>query len=232
MAVVKYGGGIIQISGSIAGNTFARNRFGNYIRPRTKPVNPNSIQQAKCRDIIAQLAQYWHDTCTPAERDAWNTYANNVAMKNRLGETTYMTGFNHFIRYNSLYLRQTGLVESTGPTGTTLPEKDSTLSMTALVSDQTLNFSFNESSPWRSITGSKMIMEAGCPQGVTRNFFGGPWKLAGGITAVNPSPKAIASPYTLTLGQKIWAYGRIMTGPADGRVSEPMVISCTITAAP
>ena len=41
MALVKYGGGIIQMSGSMAGNTFARNRYGNYMRARTKPVNPN-----------------------------------------------------------------------------------------------------------------------------------------------------------------------------------------------
>ncbi|GAH50296.1 unnamed protein product, partial [marine sediment metagenome] len=45
MALVKLGGGIVQISGSIAGNTFARNRFGNYMRSRTKPVNPNSTRQ-------------------------------------------------------------------------------------------------------------------------------------------------------------------------------------------
>ncbi|GAH28464.1 unnamed protein product, partial [marine sediment metagenome] len=38
MALVKYGAGIIQMSGSIAGDVHARNRFGNYIRPRTKPV--------------------------------------------------------------------------------------------------------------------------------------------------------------------------------------------------
>ena len=232
MALVKYGGGITGMSGSLAGNTHARNRFGNYIRARTKPVNPNSTQQSKCRDVIAQLASYWHDTCTPAERLAWATYAAAIAMKNRLGEVVYMTGFNHFIRCNAIYLRQSGLVEATGPTTLALPEKDSTLSMTAMVSDQSLHVSFNESSPWRSITGSMMVVFAGQPQQVTRNFFNGPWKLAGGIAAANPTPKTIASPYTLTLGQKIWAYARILTGPADMRLSETMVISCTVTAAP
>jgi hypothetical protein len=113
-----------------------------------------------------------------------------------------------------------------------LPEKDSTLSMTALVSDQSLHITFNESSPWRLIADSMMVAFMGEPQGPTRNFFNGPWKLAGGISAVNPSPKTIAAPYTLTLGQKIWVYCRILTGPADARLSEPMVISCTVTAAP
>lgn len=232
MATVRFGAGIIQMSGSIAGVVHARNRFGNYIRPRTKPVNPNSTAQALCRSIVAQLAAYWNDTCTPAERIAWATYAAAIAMKNRLGETIYLTGFNHFIRCNAIYLRQTALVESTGPTTLALPAKDSTLSMTATVSDNSLHVTFNESAAWRLIANSMMVIWLGQPQLVTRNFFNGPWKLAGGISEVNPSPKTIYAPYTLVLGQKVWAYGRILTGPTDMRLSEPMVISCTVTAAP
>ncbi|GAH13494.1 unnamed protein product, partial [marine sediment metagenome] len=49
MSLVKYGGGIVQMSGSIAGNTFARNRYGNYVRARTKPINPNSDRQVVVR---------------------------------------------------------------------------------------------------------------------------------------------------------------------------------------
>ncbi|GAI01350.1 unnamed protein product, partial [marine sediment metagenome] len=45
MALIKYGGGIVQISGSIAGTVFARNKMGNYARPRTKPVNPRTARQ-------------------------------------------------------------------------------------------------------------------------------------------------------------------------------------------
>lgn len=230
--LVKYGGGIIGATGSIAGTVHARNRFGNYIRARTKPVNPNSTAQCAVRSCFAQLAAYWRDTCTPAERIAWATYASAIAMKNRLGETVYMTGFNHFLRCNSIYLRQTALVESTGPTTLALPEKDSTLSMTALVSDQSLHVTFNDSSPWRLIADSMMVVFMGTPQNITRNFFNGPWKLAGGISAVNPSPKTIAAPFTLVLGQKVWAYARILTGPTDMRLSEPMTISCTVTAGP
>jgi hypothetical protein len=232
MATVKYGAGIIAMSGSIAGMTLARNRFGSYCRPRTKPVNPNSVQQAKCRTVMAQLAAYWNTTCTPAERLAWSTYAAAVSKKNRLGDTIYLTGFNHFIACNAIYLRQTALVESTGPTTLALPQKDSTLSMTATVSDNSIHVAFDESSPWRLIAGSMIVMFLGEPQLSTRNFFGGPWKLAGGISAINPTPKTIYAPYTLVLGQKVWAYGRILTGPTDMRLSEPMVISCTVTAAP
>ena len=101
MALVKYGGGIVQASGSIAGTTHARNRFGNYVRARTKPVNPNSASQGAVRTALSYLAMIWASLLTAAERTSWNTYAAAVAIKNRLGETVYGTGFNHFIGWNS-----------------------------------------------------------------------------------------------------------------------------------
>ena len=100
MALIKYGGGIIQMSGSIAGNTYARNRFGNYARARTKPVNPNTDLQDQYRSAVASLTQRWAQTVTAAQRAAWNLYGNNVNMLNRLGEVVHLTGFNHYIRSN------------------------------------------------------------------------------------------------------------------------------------
>lgn len=232
MALVKFGLGVTQMSGSVGGVTAARNASGNYFRARTKPVNPGTDGQHTVRDVIGQLAQYWRDTMTPAERAAWEAYALAVNMQNKLSENIKLSGFNHFIRCNSIYLRQTALVEATGPTTLALPELDSTLSMTALVSDNSLHVTFNESSPWRSIPDSMMVVWCGTPQNATRNFFAGPWKLAGGISAINPSPKTILAPYTLVLGQKVWAYARILTGPTDMRLSTPMVINCLVTAGP
>lgn len=230
MASIKYGGGVIQMAGSIAGTVHARNRSGNYVRARTKPVNPRSPQQQICRSIISFLTERWHDTLTPTQRAAWETYAAAVTVKNKLGETIHLTGFNMFVRYNSLYYRQTNTCIDDGPTTLTLPEKDSTLSFVAKVSDQTLNVAYNASAPWQSITGSMMVIFMGRPQNVTRNYFAGPWKLAGGIAIGQANPKVIAAPMPLILGQKVTIYARIVTGPTDGRVSEPFTSSVTVTA--
>jgi len=100
MALVKYGGGIIQMSGSIAGNTYARNRYGNYARARTKPVNPNSAQQQVIRGAMQELTTRWAQTLTALQRAAWNLYGTNVAMLNKLGETIKLSGFNHYLRSN------------------------------------------------------------------------------------------------------------------------------------
>ena len=230
MALVKYGGGIIQASGSIAGTTHARNRYGNYIRARTKPVNPRSIRQTNVRGYIGLLAQRWHDTLTAGMRITWNTYANAVAMKNRLGETTYMTGFNHYLRTNTVRLQCENSKCDNGPTVLSLPEKDPTFAVSASAATQLLTITFDDTLPWTDIAASILGVWMGEPQLVTRNFFGGPWKYAGNIPGNQESPKTMAPPMTLVAGQKIWVYGRIATGPTDSRLSEPMYASCTVGA--
>lgn len=228
MALVKFGGGISQMTGSIAGNTFARNRYGNYVRSRTKPVNPNSTDQVAARSRIGNLTQYWRTTLEPAERIAWATYAAAIAMKNKLGETTYLTGFNHFVRSNAVFLQCGEAVVEPGPTTLALPEKDSTLAVAGSVATQKLTITIDEDLPWMSEVGAFMQVEAGQPQNATRNFFAGPWKYAGKIAQGAEPVLAINSPYTLVLGQKLWVACRICR--KDGRVSEIMYASCTVAA--
>ena len=102
MALVKFGAGIVDMRGSIAGVVHARNRFGNYTRPRTKPVNPQSQRQTAARIIMAFLAEQWREApMTEAIRTAWQTYADSVNWNNKLGEQVTLTGFNMFIRGNA-----------------------------------------------------------------------------------------------------------------------------------
>lgn len=56
MALVQFGGGILDARGSIGGQVFSKNRFGNYMRARITPVNPNSARQAVVRAIVQALA--------------------------------------------------------------------------------------------------------------------------------------------------------------------------------
>jgi hypothetical protein len=232
MATVKYGGGITQMSGSIAGTVFARNRFGNYCRPRTKPVNPNSTGQELMRSTMAHLTEIWHSTITAAQRIAWATYAASVPSKNRLGESIYLTGFNHFVRSNSIAKAKLNTYVATGPTVLALPETDPSFLITASVATQLVSVAFDNALPWALEVGAHMFVELGQPQIVTRNFFGGPWKymdkIAGKVAPAEVSPKTMAPPFTLVLGQKIWAYARIRR--SDGRISNPMVAECIIAA--
>lgn len=230
MALIKFGGGIIQASGSIAGNTFARNRFGNYMRARTKPVNPNTAAQTRIRDIIAYLTQVWSTIITAQQRADWGVYASNVAMKNRLGETINLTGFNHYIRSNSCRLYFYRFVVNVAPVIFELPAKDATLTIDVDDTPQLITVAFNDALAWDNENGGKMFMRMGIPQNGQRNFFAGPWRLqymfdgtAGGGVA---SPKTMTPVYTVAAGQRVWCIFRISR--ADGRLSEPWQVSALV----
>lgn len=232
MSLIKFGGGVIQMSGSIAGNTFARNRFGNYVRARTKPVNPNSDKQAAVRAALSYLAEYWSSTLTAEQRTAWATYAAAVAMKNRLGEVVYLTGFNHFIRSNT-ELKRLGLtLVADGPTELSLPTKDPTFAIAATADDQKIAITFDDTEPWCDIDEAFLMVYMGRPQIITRNFFAGPWQYTGKIDGDSATPPTTGAELdavmTLTEGQKVWCYSRLVL--EDGRVSEPMFGSCTVAA--
>lgn len=231
MALIKFGGGITAMSGSIAGNTFARNRFGNYSRARTKPVNPKSEMQSKVRLIMAYLVEYWNEQLSSAERAQWATYAAAISMKNRLGESIKCTGFNHFIRGNSLRLRFAGSVIEAGPAVLTLPPTDPTFLITASVATQLFSVTFDNTQDWAGEVGGYMMFFQGRPQVVTRNFFAGPWKYAGQIDGavvppVSPAPVACVMP--LVLGQHVWLAARIMR--ADGRCTIRFQDDCIVGA--
>jgi hypothetical protein len=222
MALVKFGAGIIQASGSIAGVTHARNRFGNYIRPRTKPVNPRSDLQTAVRSLMRYLTDYWSSAdMSDAERGAWNTYAAAIAMKNRLGENIYLTGFNMFIRSNIARMLCGGALIEAGPTVLSLPGADPEIAMTGDSGTQLLSVAFDDAQDWCSETGGFLQVEMGQPQLPTRNYFNGPWKLAGSIAGNTgvpiTSPQTLVAPFTLVTGQLVYAYARIVR--ADGRLS-------------
>ncbi len=232
MALIKFGGGVVQMSGSIAGDTFSRNRYGNYARARTKPVNPNTARQVLVRTAISVLTTRWSSVLTAAQRTAWNLYADSVNMTNRLGETIHLSGFNHYIRSNAT--RKTGptVLIDDGPTVFELPEQDPTLAVTASEATQQLTISFDNTLPWAVEDDSFLFLFQGQPQNAQRNFFGGPWRFITYVPGADPggaiTPSVNVGPFAIAEGQRQWIYGRITR--ADGRLSVPFRGDVTVGA--
>lgn len=224
MALLKYGGGIVQASGSIGGTTYARNRFGNYGRPRTKPVNPKSARQSLARASMQYLAEQWREPpMDDPKREAWETYAKGVAWNNRLGEAVKLTGFNHFLRSNAALIRAGGSLITAGPPDIGLPPGDTDFAVVCNATTQKISVTFNADFDWAKETGAYLSVEMAMPQSASRNFTGGPWRFAAGIPGVNTtgvsSPQLIDPPFTLTPGQKVWCRAKIIR--KDARASTP-----------
>lgn len=237
MALIKYGGGIIDMRGSIAGNTHARNRFGNYMRARTKPVNPKSERQEAARTVIRFLAEQWReDPMNDAKRLAWEVYAAGVNWNNALGETVKLTGFNMFIRANAALLRIDKAIVTDGPPDIGLPpgDPDAAISLVS-AGTQDVTFTYNDTMGWNNEDSGALVIEMGMPQNPTRNFFGGPWRVAGwrfGVAPAGPASPQVNmawAAWPFILGQKIWWRASIIM--SDGRMSTKFSLDTTIVVA-
>jgi hypothetical protein len=232
MAKIIYGSGINQISGTLDGVVYSRNRFGGYARRYTVPVNPNSARQQSVRNTFQELTEHWNTTLTAAQRTAWNLYGANVPVLDRFGASINLTGFQHYLRSNTV-IRQCGLTRvDDGPTTFALPETDGTFSASASEATQEISITFDDAAGWASEDNAAMPIYGGRPQLATRDFFAGPWRFADSIdgdqAGAPTSPATVTSAYTITEGQRLWIYGRIVR--ADGRLSDPFRSDLTVGA--
>jgi len=232
MALVKFGGGIVQLTGSLGGDTFARNRSGNYVRARTKPINPNTAKQVLVRAVLADLTTRWAQTLTSTQRAAWNLYASSVAMKNRLGESIFLTGFNHYIRSNHWFGRMGRTFVDDGPTVFELPSMDPAMVVSASEATQQVTMTFDDTQAWCSEDDAMLVILQSQGQNPQRNFFAGPWTgrsaKVGASGVPITSPMDYASITVLSAGQRFWSQFRILR--ADGRLSQPFTANAFCAA--
>lgn len=172
---------------------------------------------------MASLTTRWAQTLDAAQRTAWNLYASNVTMKNRLGEAINLTGFNHYIRSNHWLARMDQTLVDDGPVVFELPAQDPTMSIAGSEGTQQVTMTFDDTHAWCSEDGGFLFILQGDPQNPQRNFFDGPWRgrsaKAGAAGVPVTSPLDYASITVISEGQRFWSKFRILR--ADGRLSEP-----------
>jgi hypothetical protein len=101
MAKVQFGGGVSNIQGSIAGNTFTRSKAGPAARNRVKPNNPASPAQLAQRERIVRLSKAWQQL-SEDQRKSWDAEAKERKTKGVCGNNIQLTGHQYFVRVNSL----------------------------------------------------------------------------------------------------------------------------------
>lgn len=123
MALVRFGNGVAEMRGSIAGTTFSRVKGGAIARNRTVPVNPNSLAQANVRTNFAIVVASWN-ILGKAEIDTWAALAPNVELVNRLGEAYNPTARQLYLSIN-LAKQNGGLaLLNEAPASPNLPDPD------------------------------------------------------------------------------------------------------------
>lgn len=222
-------------SGSVAGATFSRNRFGPYIRNRAIPVNTQTSFQQEARNSFATIASRWNSTLTQAQRDAWDTYGANVAVIDGLGNSIHLTGLNWYIACNTAR-RQVQINQPTplayidaAPTTFSLaPLTPPTLTVDD-GSPADISLAFTNTDPWATAVGGGLFVEDSRQRSVGINFFTGPfrkvYRVSGAVTPPT-SPAAIPSNFDGAIGNKMSV--RVRAVMADGRISAPLILTAVI----
>ena len=153
-------------------------------------------------------------------------------MKNKLGETVFMTGYNHYLRSNANLRRRGETLVDAGPTIFELPEKDPTLSIVASATWPFFTMTFDDTMAWVHEDNAWLWILEGRPQNPQREFFGGPYlglkDKHGEVAVPITSPETFSSQHVISEGQKIWLQFRISR--ADGRMSEPWEVNTIVVA--
>lgn len=219
MALIRYAEGQ-QRSGSLGATVYSHNRFGQYVRARSVPVQPNTSLQNAVRVLMGVLVDAWMNELTTLQRYAWKAYADAVQVPNKFGDMVNLTALNMYVRSNLAAL-QGGLARvDDGPVTFNTGSPDPEFAVTASAATQLLSVTFQDGLDWCTEVGAGMLVAMGSPQSPSRTFFGGPWRFAASIdgAVVAPtSPQTLTAPFTVVEGQRIWVKHRIFR--ADGRLS-------------
>lgn len=224
---------ITQASGSIGGVTYSHNSGGMYRRARSIPVNPNSGNQSQVRAALTNLTQRWTETLTAAQRTSWNTYASNVPVTNKLGDTVNISGQNWYLAANTPRVQAgnkftLGWSSSEIDDAPTMFDRGDFTTPTFTASEASgLSVTFDNTDAWANEDDAAMLIFQGMPKNASRNFFNGPYRLVhvieGNSVTAPTSPRAIvagalaANGFVIAEGQRQWLSFAVTR--ADGRLS-------------
>lgn len=88
------------MSGRVAGQVYANNKGGAYVRRFSVPTNPSTPRQQAQRTLLATASAAWRNLTQP-QRDAWKAWAQTHPVINRLGSAIILSGQGAFVQINS-----------------------------------------------------------------------------------------------------------------------------------
>ena len=103
MARVKFSPIVTNISGSVGGVTFQRNKFGNTMRRKPLPINPSSTAQYLIRQHMITIQAGWQ-ALTDAQRLQWKRFPDFSGQTIRNDRSVRLSGHALYIKYQMMRL--------------------------------------------------------------------------------------------------------------------------------
>jgi hypothetical protein len=182
-------------SGSYAGQTSSRNRFGQYVRNRSVPVNPNSVPQGNVRARLSNNAAAWR-ALTDVQREGWISLGLSITRTDSLGQTYNLTGFQAYCLINNNNLAAGNAITSAAPA---IVDPGTLLTATVTLTAAAFSIAYTATP---LATGVRLFAFAS-PQRSAGRYFEGDYRLIAVSTAAQASPLVLTTAYAARLGTPV-----------------------------
>ena len=187
---MKYLG--VPSSGSQAGTTASRNRFGQYFRTRAIPVNPSTPQQLVMRARMSTNAAGWR-ALTDAQRAGWEALGLMISRTDALGQAYTLNGFMAYCSVNNNKLDAGDAVVADAPAIVT-PADLATVTITLTAAALSIAYTATP------LPASTRLFIFASPQKSAGRQFNGDYRLIAVTAAAAASPHNLLAAYTARLG--------------------------------
>lgn len=179
-------------SGSEAGTTASRNRYGQYFRRRAVPVQPRTPSQLNQRARMSTNAAAWR-ALTDGQRAGWLSLGLMIQRTDSLGQTYDLNGFGAYCSVNNNNLDAGNAAVADAPALTTPPDL-----LTATITLTAAAFSVAYTA---TPLGAGIRLFIRCsPQRSAGVKFNGDYRLIAVTAAAAASPANILAAYTAKFG--------------------------------
>jgi len=231
MANVQFGQGVADMSGSAAGNVFARNRGGSYTRARVKPLNPQSSRQTSVRNSMTELTTAWSSSLTQNQRDSWMALGLAFPAVGAFGASIILSGLQMYVRQNTTLL-QAGLARVDDAPADLNVESLLTLTLAVDVSDGDFDVTFT---PTPLDAGSRLQIFATPAMSAGISYVKNKLRLLSTYSDATGSPLEVSAEWTALFGafpiagQKVVIEARVINA-VNGTVSSRLQAAAIVTA--
>jgi len=182
-------------SGSFAGETSSRNRFGQYVRNRSIPVNPNSTNQGTVRARLSNNAAAWR-VLTDLQRAGWASLGSDITRNDSLGQTYTLTGFQAYCLVNNNNLAAGNAIVAAAPL---LTDPGTLLTVTMTATSAALSIAYTTT----PLAAGVRLFASASPQRSAGRNFEGDFRLIQVTAAAAASPFNIFTAYSARLGTPV-----------------------------
>ncbi len=182
-------------SGSQAGTTSSRNRFGQYRRTRAVPVNPATGAQGTVRARLSANAAAWR-SLSDAQRAGWSDLATSMNRSDSLGQSYNLTGFLAYVSVNN-NLEQYGSAALSDAPSIVTPGALLTATITLTAA------SFSVAYTATPIAASTKLLVFASPQRSAGRSFEGDYRRVFTSAAAAASPADIFAAYQAKFGTPV-----------------------------